>query len=280
MATRIFAQFDTTPANVVADIKTQILTSDAWSNPAGQRVVATTTRGASMVVDLADAAATSVRMQLGVYRTTGLADKTVRYISWRGTGGATSDPIHVTVSAGKEHLWLSIFGPQPGEVNAEANAVREQFFVGDLAPYFAADTIATVLLAANTSNSANTTSIAHVSRNAADNASWVAARLGAVMMPCADSSALVNLNLAASSDGTSYFWPYVVVESTAGIRGRVSEVFHIGSSAVTLTGVGELTKLTMGTNTYIVYRPYAQGSSICPWGQGTNSNPLIAVPYS
>src|SRR4051812_49534066 len=98
-----FSTFDCTPTTAVAAIKAAILASTDWSNPAGDRVVCTTTRGASMVVDLADAAATSFKLQFGIYRTTGLADKIIRYLLWASSGGTTSDPLHCVVSAGKEH---------------------------------------------------------------------------------------------------------------------------------------------------------------------------------
>src|ERR1044072_911621 len=94
-----FSMFDTTPAGAVAAIKSAILASTDWSNPAGDRVTCTTTRGAAMVVGLAGAVATPAKLQFGVYRTTGLADKIVRYMVWRASGGATTDTLHCTVSA-------------------------------------------------------------------------------------------------------------------------------------------------------------------------------------
>jgi hypothetical protein len=123
-----FAQFDTTPAGAVAAIKAAILASTDWSNPAGDRVICTTTRGAAMVVDLADAAASVATLQFGVYRTTGLADKIIRYLRWRVSGGATSDPLHCAVSAGKDHLFITVEGPRAG-----APMVRPYLLLEDVA---------------------------------------------------------------------------------------------------------------------------------------------------
>lgn len=282
MATRIFSSFDTTPTNVVADIKTAILTSDAWSNPASQRVVAQTTRGADMVVDLADAAATAIRMTLGVYRTTGLSDKINRYLSWRASGGATSDPLHVMVSAGKEHLFISINGPHTGEANAEAIPARCGFFIGDMAPYLASDSVAAVVVAGDATTSLTSTTTAAVSRNAANNASWVTARLATLAYSNADSASTQPLlPVTVAADGNTYVWPYVVFESTAGIRGRITEAFFVGWSGMAVSGPGELSRLSLGGNPYIVVRPVWEGNRNFPFGVFTAANALlVAIPHA
>lgn len=277
MATRIFSAFDTTPANMVADIKAAILTSDAWSNPAGSRVVATTTRGADMVVDLADAAASNQRMQMGVYRTSGLSDKVTRYLQWRDTGGSTSDPIHLVVSAGKEHLYLQVTAPYTGEANASSN--RGSFFISDLVPYFSTDSVAAVVCGGQASDSlTNNHYLCHVSRNAANNASWVTAYLGALGFQGINSP--VNHQMPAA-DGDVYLSPYVVVETLAGLRGRLAEFFWAGWTDVALAGPGQLSKVTVGGNTYIVQKAFNGGQLHSAFGNANSSNvPMVAVPFS
>jgi hypothetical protein len=229
-----FSMFDTTPAGAVAAIKAAILTSTDWSNPAGDRVTCTTTRGAAMVVDLADAAATAVKLQLGVYRTTGLADKITRYILWRNSGGATTDPLHVTVSAGKEHLLITVEGPRSGEVNpvdATFGSYRPVFFLCDLVPYFSADTVPAVVCGGTTAATPPNGSesvLIHVSRNAANNASWVAGLLETLQADLRSGSSLYRLNGQSVSGSGMTARPWVVFEDAAGMRGRLAQFFNLG----------------------------------------------------
>jgi hypothetical protein len=299
-----YSNFDTTPANLVADLKAKILLSTDWANITGNIVKATTTRGAQMVVDLADSAATSVRAQLGVYRThdgtTGV-DKVVRYISWRNAGGATSDNLHVRVSAGKEHLYIDIEGPRGGEANAVDSfngSVRQVLFVGDIVPYFGGDTIPAVAMYAATS-AGNFLGMAwHVSRNQANNASWVVASAASLQVPTADSHntgyAVNSLQPIAAGDGKTYMWPYVIVEQTDGIRGRLQKAFFCGFNT---QAAGESTvptvysKRSYGGETYILLNPSKSGgisdvdssgfgSSGMSSGSYTQQSAIVAIPFS
>jgi hypothetical protein len=301
--TNYFYQFDSTPANVVADIKTNILLSSDWSNPAGQRVLCTTTRGADMCVDLADSAATATGMTLAAYRTSGLADKTNRYIAWRGSGGATSDTVHVMLSVGKEHLFIAVEGPRAGETNAVSatnGSCRQPFFIGDIVPYFAADTVATVLLIGQTVSATSIygTGKCHVGRNQANSSSWVQAKLATLCFPACDLTSSTVSWLSANhlaSDGNTYLWPYVVIEDTAGMRGRVSKCFFLGGNGGIAGSDGfdnftpTFAKYTIGSETFIAIPPQRGGALITPnvtrtaFGSSNNSTaadmgPLIAVP--
>jgi hypothetical protein len=290
-----FSMFDTTPSGAVAAIKSAILASTDWSNPAGDRVTCTTTRGAAMVVDLADAAATALRLQLGVYRTTGLADKIVRYMYWRPAGGATTDTLHCTVSAGKEHLFVTVEGPRVGEANPySAGSYRPVFFLCDLVPYFPADTIAAVVCGGTADVNAPITSASsqvYVSRNATDTASWVVGSLETLQPTRGQATnPLYRYSGQSLVGSTRYVRPYVVFEDTAGMRGRLARFFHMGwniMGTVSDFPVPMFTRITVGGATYIgvpVHRsasstavsPFAQGGSI----DGTDGSPVIAVPYA
>jgi hypothetical protein len=292
-----FSMFDTTPAGAVAAIKAAILTSSDWSNPAGDRVVCTTTRGAAMVVDLADAAATAVRLQFGVYRTTGLADKIVRYAQWRASGGATSDPLHVVVSAGKEHLFITVEGPRAGEANpvdTSNGSYRPLFFLCDLVPYFAADAVPAVVCGGSSVASVPTSATGltvHTSRNAVNSGSWVAGILETLQPPAGNSSARQRYSgNSLSASGVLTARPYLVFEDVAGQRGRLATFFalgwNVGANAADFPAQ-TYQRIGIGSATYIgltvtrspasaAISPFAETGS----GDGPGNSPVIAVPYA
>jgi hypothetical protein len=293
-----FSTFDTTPAGAVAAIKAAILASTDWSNPAGDRVVCTTTRGAAMVVDLADAAAIATRLQFGVYRTTGLADKVVRYLQWRNSGGATTDALHCTVSAGKEHLFIIVEGPRIGEANpadATAGSYRPVFFLCDLVPYFATDTIPAVVCGGSVTagEPTNTASyLVHTSRNAANNASWVVGLLETLQPP---RGAPLNPfrytgNSLSAAIGGLVARPYVVFEDAAGLRGRLAPFFNLGWNLVGTTAdfpAQTFSRVAIGSAIYIGLPVTKAGvnQGQTPFGQtytgdGNYGTPIVAVPYS
>jgi hypothetical protein len=295
-----FSTFDTTPTGAVAAIKAAILASSDWANPTGQRVVCTTTRGADMVVDLADAAATSAALQVGVYRTAALADKLVRYLQWRGSGsGATTDPLHCTVSAGKEHLFILIEGPRVGEANPILNgSYRALLFLCDLVPYFASDTAPMVVCGGNSSNTTpNSTSafFVHVSRNAANNSSWVQATLETLSPPrgILSTNGVRANGQSLTAAGIYIARPWVVFEDVAGMRGRLAPFYYLGFNFTIISGdlpVPALLKLTIGAVNYITVAtnqsPLASQTSASPFGwtysntDGAYASPIVAVPYA
>lgn len=299
-ATPIYSEFDTTPTNAAGDIKAKILTQSDWASLTGTglttAVKATTTRGAQMVVDFNDAAGgSSVRLPLGIYRThdgTTAVDKLVRYLNARSAGGATTDPWHVCVSASKEHLWVSLEGPRTGEPNGGSN-YRSVFYIGDLLPYFAGDTVATVVMIGHpTTGSFAGSQPAVVSRNAANTASWVLANLATLgFLAVTGSSSTLgtqtpNLNPQAAADGNAYLWPFVVVEVSAGLRGRLAYTFCGGGSASGAAGPDPIVapgqKFTYAGATYIAtigpngsnaYSAFGAGSA-----GGGNTYPVVCVP--
>jgi hypothetical protein len=294
-----FSMFDTTVAGAIAAIKAAILASSDWSNPAGDRLQCTTTRGAAMVVDLSDAAITARIMQLGVYRTTALADKIVRYLEWKSALGATTDVLHCIVSAGKEHLFMTVEGPRLGEVNSESassSSYRPVFFLCDLVPYFGSDTQPAVVCggtAVAVVPTASTSYLVYVSRNAANNASWVPAVLETLQPPRGQPSSIYRYtgqSLSAGSGGITAR-PYVVFEDTAGLRGRLAPFFCLGWNLVGTAAdfpAQSFSRITIGSATYLgvpVNRaPTSSGSS--PFGatgstgDGEFASPVVAVPYS
>lgn len=325
MAT-IFTRFDTTPANLLVDLKAAILTCTDWADitpttgipnttqttslavsagtvivtsttgmAAGMTVVfepgtvreeyrtitavtnattftvpgltyahasgsvvryaaiilkATTTRGADMIIDLLDGPPTLNYLQVGFYRAhtgafNGGTDRLgLKYCLWRAnaTGTAvTTMPLHVTVSATKEHLFFSIEGPRAWETGATSTqygSLKTYIFLADLVPYHAADTIPAVVVdafnvAGIPSNTANQNHIAWVSRNAANNASWTPGKLATLSFPVCQSTVAVGLQRQCTIDGNRYITPYVFFDDAEGIRGRLNKIYNAGDNGPT-----------------------------------------------
>lgn len=291
----VLSFFDTTSANIVADLKAKILLSSDWSNPSGNRVVCTTTRGADMVVDLADAAAQPHQMQLGVYRTAALADKIVRYIIWRQSGGSSTNPLHVTVSVGKEHLWITIEGPRAGEPNAvlsTSGSYRGVLYLGDLIPYFSNDTVPAVVLVAMQTSGDVTPAQCRVSRNRSNSVSWEHAKICSFEPPHDEpaSTSVYNVTRLASNNSKMYLFPFVLFEDVDGLRGRLNKIYNMGFAIARATS-GEpspaiFSRVSYDGETFILLPTSRPVSLTTPTGFGTtgstiiDGNTVVAVPWS
>lgn len=211
---------------------------------------ATTTRGADMVLDLTDTAPTTFNLNMAVYRShTGTVgtDRNAKYLYWRPSAGALTNPLHVTVSVGKEHIFVGIEGPRANEAGAVSTAVgspKSYFAMCDLVPYHAGDTTPVVFAGGYSTNAfaASTAGNNHsgqLSRNYANTGSWNPARLMTLDFPGTNSTTTVQPNRVAAGDGNFYVWPYVTCSDTDGPRGRLSSFFFAGFTSSTLVdGIG------------------------------------------
>ncbi len=274
----------------------------------GSYCKATTTRGAQMVIDLADAAASATTLKFGIYRThdgTTAVDKVNRYINTRTSGGATSDTWHTRVSAGKEHLYLDVEGPRAGEINpvdTTAGSMRQALFLGDVVPYHSSDTIATVILLGNTLSAGAFTDVTvNVGRNQGNTSSWVTAQLASLHPPASFANGIAatspnppgGVQRLAAGDSKTYMFPYVIFEATDGLRGRISKAFFTGFNDTGSGSTGDLlpslySRLTYGSDTFILLNPDKWATSVVnsPFGRHTSNAALyadsavIAIPYS
>lgn len=306
-----YAEFNTTPANLVADLKAKILASSDYTNPTGNVVLATTPLGAKIAVNLSDAAPTTQVCGFAPYRTfSGVSGTDLmqgRYIWYKrnNTGSTTTNPLHVRVSAGSTLLYVDIEGPYSSEPNTDSvnyGSFRQMFAVGQITPYFTtspSDAIPSVALMGSTSYngySSNSPSVnshlTHVSRNMADNASWVEAHLEGLGFPNygygTQTAGSAFNRQATGADGNSYLSPYVISEHIAGMRGRLTDLFFAGwknPSAINSTdpgsGLFEGNIVTYGGNTYKVLAPFKSdlSSSVSSGSVGAcpNSNTLTSV---
>jgi hypothetical protein len=302
----VLSEFTSTPANIVADIKTKVLLSSDWSNPTGSVLQATTPLGATMAVDLVGGgAADNLHMKPKFWRLFSAGSGTdayQRYIYWSRNGNSisSSSTLHVRVTAGSTLLYVEIEGPQAGESGADASqgSWRQAFFIAQMTPYFVGDTVPAVV--AGGSGYTNNESQAvggygiqcAVSRNQANTAPWVMAKL-ASLSPLDTSQAGRGWTYQpVASDGNTYLLPYVVFEDVAGIRGRLTDLFFAGYPSgengvfdTVANGLAAGQQVTFGGNTYKITAPYRnEGQSGNTWFSGgslgmTNNqnNPISSV---
>lgn len=213
-----------------------------WGNEVYQ---ATTTRGAKMIVDFSDAALTQTALSLRFWRdyavpTSGVpgagTDGIAKYLFWRSTGGTSAQNLHVIVSASKEHLFVSIEGPRPGEsspVSATVGSSRQYMFIADMVPYHVGDTTPVVVCAASnafvaSSSVGNIPYNVHTSRNYANTGSWQSAKLLTLTAPAGNMAETIGAQRQTTGDGNFYLAPYVVVGDDCGFRGRLNKFYYAG----------------------------------------------------
>ncbi|HET9656233.1 MAG TPA: hypothetical protein VFP72_12830 [Kineosporiaceae bacterium] len=226
----------------------------------GMTVTATTTRGAVMVVDLADAAITAGRMQVGVYN--GLSGSTPQnkytgggpHVTWKQVLGAATDVVRATVSAGKEHLFVAIEGPRASETNADSTSLgstKQCFVLCDVNPYYPGQDLAPafcLIRNSGTSYACNNQNIV-VSKDYTGQANWPTGWLESVDRISDNAGSATTFN-ARGLDGSLVLKPWVVMEDAAGWRGTLTRFFWGGRASV-LAAADPIPTVAVGmTETY------------------------------
>lgn len=306
-----YREFDTTQANLVADLKTNILANTTdYTNPTGNVVQATTTRGATIAIDLSGYQISVTNLSPKPWRLfsagVGTDAGPQKWLYWQQyNAGAAAQPLHCRTAAGKEFLYVDIEGPRAGEANADSTtkgSARTYFFIADVVPYLAADTTPTVcygaagqLAASSSAGTNNGTHVIHVGRNQANTTPWIPGKLWTLRAACSPGE-WGGLNYQPyAADGNQYCFPYVVMEDAAGLRGRLNGIMYCGQNSqaeqydTVAPGMSGGT-FTFNGNTYKTITPSkgsGQGNNRQSWGAlgeaqtDTNglqiTSPLIAV---
>lgn len=301
----IYTEFATTPSNWVADVKAAILTSTDWANITGNIVKCTDDAGEQLVVDLQKSGATTQRAGLSVFTshdgTTGVNEKSFFHF-WRTvvSGATVNDPLHIVVSAGKNHLCISSEGPRPGEpfaANIDSGSHKTTFWLGSLEPYFDSTddpTPAVIVLGANPTDTVGAVdSACYISKDSTGAVFWSTGYLATVVTPAL--TTLYRQGAWIALDGNTYLFPWVVWSALDGVRGRLKNCFNAGfmqgsvQSQVTdpVNGVGE--EFTVGGKTYKCHQigrtaTTATGAAFNGWTTAAstsaqfNQGPLLAIP--
>lgn len=209
---------------------------------------ATTTRGAQMVIDLNDAALslTGALVSCAVYQShdgtnagTPSANgvgRSQRFLYWRTGAGTATQTLHVVLSVGKEHFFLSIEGPRGSEigaVNGQYGSLKNYVFLCDLVPYDVGDTTPVVFSGGNATNDVNGSftnfsHIGYVSKSLSGTANWAPARLATLDFPKGGWGDTLNVQRQRQTDNKFMLSPYVVFLDDTGMRGRLSSFFFAG----------------------------------------------------
>lgn len=235
----VYSEFDSTPATLLADIRAVLITCASVSRPnAGAEpdtYKITTTDGADMVFDLNDAAVDAQKMTIGVYKSydgATFVDKTQKYLNWRPTGGATTNPIHVVVSVSKEHVFIGVEGPRGPETGAVGSqgSYRSYFAMSALIKYHAGDIATAVVMGQNGNYNAlpsfvNGSHKAYITRNYGDTQSWEPGILCPLSFAAVGAIGGINVQRASVGDGKYHLSPYVFWGESGGDRGRL-KAFH------------------------------------------------------
>jgi len=306
-----YTEFDCLGTDLMTNLTSAILASGDWSRPNSGSLptlfTATTTRGAQMALDLNTTAFTVSLINATFYRShdgTTAVDGVTRFLRHKtgATGSLAANTYHGIVSAGKEHLFISVEGPRIGEANPDSATVgsnRMYFFMSDLVPYFPADTTPTIVSFGATANAAGATWLTHgmawAHRNGANTTSWQPGKVISLDWPNGNSASLhLNSRLEASLDGDDQqHWPYLYVDNTEGLRGRLSSFFYLGYNYATTLDVpvpqeGQIVTIDglqykalavhkgdANVNTYGAFGGAVTSTSVTYW-----VSPIIAVPYA
>lgn len=275
-----YQEFTSTPATIVADIKTKVLLSSNWSNPTGQVLQCTAANGANMALDLVGGgAADNQRLRTMAYRlfSGGVGTNGVqRTIYWNRVGNITTAILRVRIFAGNTLLYIEIEGPRAGEPSADSStfgSYRQCLFLAQVTPYHGGDTVPCVVFGGTSSYhgyespaaTAPNSNIVYVSRNQIDTGSWVSARLATLTLPVWQLAGQSFNYRALASDGTQFLLPWVVFEDSAGIRGRLTDLFYAGWSGAddgaVVGSIADGQTITYGGNTYRVTTPWRTDQS-------------------
>lgn len=242
-----YTEGDTLGSGLLAALQTAILASGDWARPNSGTYPtlykATTTDGAQMCVDINTTALTLSQLGYTFYRThdgtTGV-DPLARSFRMKrnATGSLAANTYHWRVSAGKDHLYIDIEGPRPGEANPDQAAYgsqRNYLFMSALEPYYdTVDTTPAVIAGGGqvTGQSSSTSNYSHqcyASRNGTNTLSWTPGHLAALCHPVAAHGQDYGMNEQRISvlDPDRHYTPspYVFFDNTQGMRGRLMR-FH------------------------------------------------------
>lgn len=266
----------------------------------------TSDRGANLIIDLEAGswdASTANYLGLAAYRTyTGTApggytdvQRHLQY--WKAGAGTLTMPVHVTLSAGKNHLFISLEGPRPTEASTASTtygSLKTYWSISDLIPYHAEDTVPAAVVAAVASYNSSVSSnhhVAQISRDSTDTYSWTNGRLASLDWPTVYTTDIVTMPRTCTIDGNTYLFPYVVFSEAEGLRGRLSSFFYCGTNApsplldipepvgakVTMDGiVYKLLAVSKGDGSFYIWGPF--GSTLNT--TAITRSVIVAVPFA
>lgn len=273
----------------------------------GTVLKSTTDNGTDLILDLEGDLGSQYLNVIAYRQYTGTApggwtDAKPSWIFWKAASGALNAPIHVTLSVGKNHLFVAIEGPRANETGATSpiyGSLKNYFALSELTKYHAGDTVTNPAISIGAPTAAVTSTVNNgghqvaISRDAANTVSWGVGRLASLDWPTVGATDVVSMNRQCSIDGNVYLLPYVMFSETEGIRGRLTNFFFANTNAPTPATDYPDPIGTRITYNGIVYKLVALNKgdgSVAAWGPfGAVANGsaglqmrsiILAVPYA
>lgn len=277
----------------------------------GNEVLRTTsTRGANIIFDLTGSADTnSLRLPIKVLGGWSAPSGTLpgvasngsvpKYLYWKRSSGQQNNVVHCTVSVSKEHVFIMVEGPRGSETGAQNSSYgsqRNYFFVADMVPYSASDTVAAVVAGGaptdtNDASIINRNFVVNISKSITGTKNWVEGKLLTLQVPNVGTSDTVGIQRFSTIEDEFYFAPYVVSSDEAGFRGRLNNIYNAGLNGADnpegmFPSVGA--ELTYAGGTFILTAVTKSDATSRNWGPlgmvGNDSSssfwksPIVAIP--
>jgi hypothetical protein len=201
---------------------------------------------------------------------------------------ATTGVYYYTISITDDFFYLAIEGPRAsftGAQDATYGSTKAFLLYTTLDTYWSSDTVAddkAVVVRSHSGTTAASWNYRCVVKKGLDAGSWVTAEL-MTMRPAVQDIASIGDKPPSRAAGSNYsVWPYVVMESASGIRGRLKNVWFSGESYNLAGDSGDWTTpaiVTIDGETYQVERPFAYPNNTAASALGTpTANPTQASP--
>src|SRR6478735_4075151 len=231
---------DGTGAAVISAIKTQLAAADGWSTADGGTTYTNSTSGVTLSV-----AFPFTTIQTGGKIELALNDRPVTVFT--GLSTLTSATIGFEVSAGPDFFYLCASGGYAGQPGADATYGSPKSFamLTTISPYFTSDTVADdrICVIACAYTTAATTTVGGPTstppgplnyqvyvKKGLNAGSWVTAELATMRPAVQDIAVDGDLVPNKQSAGNIVYWPFVVIETASGLRGRLNNVFFGGEN--------------------------------------------------
>jgi hypothetical protein len=305
-ATEIYRQITAVAGNVITISGTWgvIFASGTAFKARSTVLKSTSDNGTELILDLEGDLSTNYMGVIAYRQWSGTApggwtDAKPSWLYWKVAAGTTTMPIHVTLSAGKNHLFIAIEGPRPNETSPTSTtygSVKNYFALSELTKYHAGDTINPAISIGVPTNTAVTAvnSGGHtvgISRDAANTLSWGVGRLASLDWPTIYTTDVVSMNRVCTIDGNVYLLPYVMFSENEGIRGRLTNFFFCNTNSpspitdyadpvgtrVAYNGiVYKLTAVNKGDGTNVAWGPFGSVAN----SSAVTRSIIVAVPFA
>lgn len=233
------ATFTTTPANLGAALQSQLLSRGWITLATNAKWQCPTPTGTSEQLTLNLVSSVAGYAAVTFYVSSHVTQSPSVYLYTGGTSSSQNLYCKLFVSQASDpfpYCFLRIQGPNPGETgaaNASNGSSSGYAFAYPQVPYLPGDTVAKTITVGGSSlnSSGSPLNYAYVSQGLMGG-NWATGHFLTMRPAIEDSSNLWQRPWSRLTSASETFWPYVFVEQTAGVRGRLDGLFFVADNAV------------------------------------------------